>query len=69
MVQSEDRGSLRSVVETAASYAFGGATSGAVGNTPLVMDLITSGSVSQFQALAYDSGTLASLPFVPLDES
>lgn len=69
MVQSEDRGSLRSVVETAASYAFGGAKPGAVGNTPLVMDLITPDDVSQSQALAYDSGTLASLPFVSLDES
>jgi hypothetical protein len=51
------------------SIFFGGAKSGAVGNTLLVMDLITPGNVSQFQALAYDSGTLASLPFVPLDES
>jgi hypothetical protein len=69
MVQSEDRGSLRSVVETAAPYAFGGAKSGAVDNTPLVMDMITPSNVSQSQAFAYDSGTLASLPFVSLDES
>lgn len=67
MVQSEERGSLRSVVETATPYAFGGAKSGAVDSTPLVMDLITSSNVSQSQVLAYDSSTLASLPFVSLD--
>jgi len=67
MVQSEDRGSLRPVVETADSYVFGGAKPDAVGNTPLIVDLITPDGVSQSAALAYDADTLASLPFVPLD--
>jgi hypothetical protein len=67
MVQSEDRGSLRPVVETAGYYVFGGAKPDAVENTPLIVDLITPDGVSQSAALAYDADTLASLPFVPLD--
>lgn len=69
MVQSEDQDSLRPVIETAAPYKFGGANPDAVDNTPPIMDLITPDDVSQSQALAYDSTTLASLPFVSLDET
>lgn len=69
MVQSEDQDSLRPVIETAAPYKFGGANPDAVDNTPPIMDLITPDDVSQSQALAYDSTTLASLPFVSFDET
>ncbi|GCF13865.1 hypothetical protein Harman_18000 [Haloarcula mannanilytica] len=67
MVQSEDRGSLRSVAETAQGYVFGGAKPGAVENAPLIMDLTTPEGVSQADALAYSTDSRATLPFVSLD--
>ncbi|MBV0902206.1 glycoside hydrolase family 97 catalytic domain-containing protein [Haloarcula salina] len=67
MVQSEDRGSLRPVAETAEEYVFGGAKSGAVENAPRVMDLVTPDGVSQADALAYGANARATLPFVSLD--
>jgi hypothetical protein len=67
MVQSENFGALRPVAETAGPFTFGGAKSGAVGNAPLVMDLVTPAGTSQAEALAYDADERATLPFVPLD--
>ncbi|QLG48321.2 glycoside hydrolase family 97 catalytic domain-containing protein [Natrinema halophilum] len=69
MVQSEDRGALRPVDETAEEYAFGGAISGAAENAPRVMDLVTGGDVTQAEALAYSADERATLPFVPLSDS
>ncbi|KAA9399559.1 carbohydrate-binding protein [Haloarcula sp. CBA1130] len=67
MVQSEDRGSLRPVAESADGYVFGGAKSGAVENAPLIMDLTTPEGVSQADALAYSADSRATVPFVSLD--
>ncbi|MDS0300772.1 glycoside hydrolase family 97 catalytic domain-containing protein [Halogeometricum sp. S1BR25-6] len=69
MVQSEDRGSLRPVAETAEGYVFGGATAGAVEQAPLVMDLVTDADVDQSAALSYSSEERATLPYVSLDGS
>jgi len=66
MVHSEDRGSLRAVEETAGRYTFGGAEQGAVGNAPLITDLVTPEGTDQSGALAYDADSRATLPFVPL---
>ncbi len=68
MLQSEDRGTLRPVAETAEEYAFGGAKAGAAENAPRVMDLVTSDDVSQAEALAYSAEERATLPFVPLSD-
>jgi len=67
MVQSEDRGTLRPVAETAQDYVFGGAEAGAADNTPRIMDMITPDGVSQSDALAYSADELATLPYVSFD--
>ncbi|MDS0295685.1 glycoside hydrolase family 97 catalytic domain-containing protein [Halogeometricum luteum] len=69
MVQSEDRGSLRPVAETAGGYVFGGATAGAVEQAPRVMDLVTATGVDQSAALSYSSEERATLPYVSLGGS
>ncbi|ELY86392.1 alpha-glucosidase [Natrinema altunense JCM 12890] len=68
MVQSEDRGALRPVVEDAEEYVFGGAIPGAAENAPRVMDLVTPTDVGRAEALAYSSERRATLPFVPLSD-
>lgn len=69
MVQSENFGALRPGAETAGSYTFGGAKSGAVDDAPLVMDLVMPDGVSNSDALAYSDGECATLPFVDVDGS
>ncbi|MFC6728714.1 glycoside hydrolase family 97 catalytic domain-containing protein [Natronoarchaeum mannanilyticum] len=67
MVQSENFGTLRGVqAGDAGSDTFGGAQAGAVGNAPLIMDMITPDGVSQSDALDYSADELATLPFVEL---
>jgi len=67
VIQSEDRGTLRPVAETAADYRLGGAKPGAVENTPLITDLVTPEEVSRADALADSADQRATLPFVSLD--
>jgi hypothetical protein len=66
VVGSEDQGPLRPVATEASTFVFGGAKSGAAGNAPRVIDMITPEGVAQSEALDYDADTLASLPFTPL---
>jgi len=66
VVGSEDYGDFRDVAVDATQWEFGGATAGADGNAPSVIDLITPEGVAQSDALAYDDATLATLPFTPL---
>ncbi|WP_254280236.1 glycoside hydrolase family 97 catalytic domain-containing protein [Haloarcula marina] len=66
VVGSEDYGAFRDVQESATQWQFGGAQSGAVGNAPSIIDMVTPDGVSQSSALAYDGSTLASLPFTSL---
>lgn len=66
VVGSEDRGTLRGVDVEAGPFTFGGAREGAVENAPRIVDLLTPEGVDQTDALDYDEGSLASVPFTPL---
>ncbi|WP_049913657.1 glycoside hydrolase family 97 catalytic domain-containing protein [Haloferax prahovense] len=66
-VQSEDRGSLRPVAESAGEYVFGGAKAGAVDTAPLLADLVTPDGRAQSSVLDYAAGQRATIPFVSLE--
>ncbi|MFC6954166.1 glycoside hydrolase family 97 catalytic domain-containing protein [Halorubellus litoreus] len=63
VVGSEDYGAFRNVQENATQWQFGGAKSGAADDAPRVVDLVTPTGTTQRDALAYDAGSLATLPF------
>jgi hypothetical protein len=69
VVGSEDRGTYRDINQVASGFKFGGAKSNAEENAPCVIDLITPDGEDQENVLAYDSESLASLPFVNLQQS
>ncbi|MBX0321537.1 glycoside hydrolase family 97 catalytic domain-containing protein [Halomicroarcula sp. F13] len=66
VVGSEDYGAFRDVQEEVGGYTFGGAKSGAVDNATSIIDCLTPEGVDQSEALDYDSETLATVPFTPL---
>jgi len=60
---ADAEGNVRPVEADRTETTFGGARNE---YAPNVIDVLTPGDVQQFQALAYDEGTLASIPYIPL---